>query len=74
MSNSFRNFDLKTPRFRLSAGYPASIYEPSVFSAVDHHAVNGHGFGFDGDPHIKAIGEYLERYTAFRTIQPTDAG
>ncbi|QND61801.1 YcaO-like family protein [Mesorhizobium huakuii] len=74
MSNSFRNFDLKTPRFRLSASYPASIYEPAVFSAVDHLAVNGHGFGFDGDAHIKAIGEYLERYAAFRTIQPTHTG
>jgi ribosomal protein S12 methylthiotransferase accessory factor YcaO len=74
VSNSFRNFDLKTPRYRLSAGYPASIYEPSVFSAVDHHAVNGHGFGFDGDTHLKAIGEYLERHAAFRTIQPTHAG
>lgn len=74
MTNRFRNFDLRTPRYRLSAGYPASIYEPSVFSAIDHYAINGHGFGFDGDAHIKAIGEYLERYAVFRTIHSTHAG
>lgn len=74
MSNVYRSYDLRMPRFRVSAAYPVSIYEPAVFSAVDPHVINGHGFGFDGDVHVKAIGEYLERHTAFRTVRPTHKG
>ncbi|UDF30739.1 UNVERIFIED_ORG: YcaO-like family protein [Roseateles sp. XES5] len=74
MSNNYRGYEARTPRFRVSAAYPVSIYEPAVFSAADPHAISGHGFGFDDDVHVKAIGEYLERYTAFRTIRPTHAG
>lgn len=74
MANSYRSYSLKTPRFRISPAYPVSIFEPAVFSAFDSYAINGHGFDFDGDAHIKAIGEYLERYAAFRTISHTHTG
>lgn len=74
MTANYRKYGLRTPRFRVSAAYPVSIYEPAVFSAVDCHAINGHGFGFESDVHLKAIGEYVERYAIFRTIRPTTTG
>lgn len=74
LTRRHRSLALKTPRFQLSANYPVSIYEPSVFSAVDAHPINGHGFGFDHTGPIKAIGEYLERYVAFRNCRHTHSG
>lgn len=71
LTRRHRSYGIKTPRFQLSANCPVAIHEPSVFSAVDPHAVNGHGFSFDDSAPIKAVGEYLERYVAFRACTPT---
>ena len=74
MSDSYRSYTLRTPSYHVAAALPVSIYEPAVYSAVDSYAINGHGFGFDSETHIKAIGEYLERYVVFRAIQSTATG
>jgi ribosomal protein S12 methylthiotransferase accessory factor YcaO len=74
MSDSYRSYTLRTPSYHVAAALPVSIYEPAVYSAVDSYAINGHGFGFDSETHIKAIGEYLERHVVFRAIQSTATG
>lgn len=74
MFHSFRSFAVQTPRYRVTPAYPACIQEPTVYSADDVNAIYGHGFGFGEGIVVKAIGEYLERYTAFRTVTHRQSG
>ncbi|MBW9064656.1 YcaO-like family protein [Rhizobium herbae] len=74
MFQSFRSFAVQTPRYRVTPAYPACIHEPTVYSADDVNAVNGHGFGFGDGVAVKAIGEYLERYAAFRAVTHRKSG
>lgn len=68
MSGRYRNFALKSPQYRVSAVCPVSIFEPSVFTVLDGQSISGHGFGFGDKAHLKAIGEYFERFAAFRAL------
>src|SRR6478735_6414526 len=74
MHHSYRSFASSTPRYRLTPAYPACICEPTVFSADDTNDLNGHGFGFGPGVAVKAMGEYFERYTAFRAVTSTQSG
>lgn len=74
MSHVYRSFSSHSPQYRLTPTLPPCIFEPAVYSADDANALNGHGFGFGADVAIKAMGEYFERYAAFRAITPQGRG
>jgi ribosomal protein S12 methylthiotransferase accessory factor YcaO len=59
---------MPVPNFVVEASSCPLISEPSVFGASDDSRVQGHGFGFGPDIHLKAFGEYMERFVAFRNI------
>ncbi|UVD59543.1 YcaO-like family protein (plasmid) [Rhizobium sp. Pop5] len=58
----------------MTPAYPASIFEPTVFSADDANDLNGHGFGLGPGVAVKAMGEYFERYAAFRAVTSRGMG
>jgi len=74
MQRSYRSFASRTPKYRVTPAYPASIFEPTVFSADDANDLNGHGFGFGPGVAVKAMGEYFERYAAFRAVTSSGVG
>ena len=68
VKHKFRQFSATRPTFVLELSNPVLTSEPSVFSAHDDNHINGHGFGYGPDTHLKALGEYVERFVAFRDI------
>jgi ribosomal protein S12 methylthiotransferase accessory factor YcaO len=64
----FRPVTTPVPNFVFEASSSPLISEPSVFGASDDSRIQGHGFGYGPDIHLKAFGEYMERFVAFRNI------
>jgi ribosomal protein S12 methylthiotransferase accessory factor YcaO len=68
---SFRPFHTPYTFTRGRTAYPVLTAEPAAFSIYDPQKLAGYGFGFDYTTHLKARGEYLERFIAFRGIRYT---
>lgn len=68
IQHRFRSVITPVPNFVVEASSSPLISEPSVFGASDDSRIQGHGFGYGPDIHLKAFGEYMERFVAFRNI------
>nr|WP_288191596.1 YcaO-like family protein [uncultured Phyllobacterium sp.] len=68
IQHRFRPVITAVPQFAVEASSPPLISEPCVFGAHDSSRIQGHGFGYGPDIHLKAFGEYMERFVAYRSI------
>lgn len=69
IQHRFRPVITEVPHFAVEASSPPLISEPCVFGAHDSSRIQGHGFGYGPDIHLKAFGEYMERFVAYRSIR-----